>query len=75
MSKAYKCDNCLEVFEGSTEYTSEDGMLDFCPSCIRAMRVLGRIEPFALSLTRQDAGDMGRYDHYTDTFVKNENSL
>ena len=46
MSKAYQCDNCREYFSG--EPGIKDGIYDICPNCTRTLRILGKIDPFAM---------------------------
>lgn len=53
MSKGYKCDNCLECYAGDPSYTSDDGRIDFCPNCLRAILVLNKIDPFDFKSNRK----------------------
>lgn len=47
MSIGYKCDNCLECFAGTSAYRSDNGRIDICPNCMRAISALNKIDPFA----------------------------
>ena len=45
MSKAYQCNNCFECFPGDPAYRSDDGLLEYCPSCVRVASIFRDIDP------------------------------
>lgn len=51
MSKAYLCDRCGELFPGDPKVTDANGK-DFCPNCVRVIKIFGTIDPF---FTREEA--------------------
>ncbi len=48
MSKAFQCDNCLECFPGAPAHELRDR--EICSSCLRGLKALGVIDPFATKI-------------------------
>ncbi len=45
MSKAFKCDGCLELYEGEPELTDDIGN-DICEKCVRTAKLFSKVDPF-----------------------------
>ena len=44
MSKAFKCDSCLELFEGEPELTYDN--YEICDRCVRIAKLFNKVDPF-----------------------------
>lgn len=47
MAKAYKCDNCLDLYEGTPAY--KEGRIELCSKCVRAIKAFQGSKPFSES--------------------------
>lgn len=56
MSKAYCCDNCMELYSGSPAMTDNNGN-ELCPNCVRIMEIFSHIDPFAGKFETKMDGD------------------
>lgn len=56
MAKAYKCDNCLDFYEGTPAY--KEGRIELCSKCVRVIRAFQGSKPFSES-------DENPYDKYS----------
>lgn len=56
IAKAYKCDNCLELFEGTPAYKND--RLEICSKCLRAIKAFQTKKTF-------NEPDINPYDKYS----------
>lgn len=57
MSKAFKCDNCLEIYEGFPAYKGE--RIELCPKCLRAIKTFRNSKSF----NEQDVNPHTKYSY------------
>lgn len=57
MAEAFKCDNCLELFEGTPAYKGD--RIELCSKCLRAIKAFRNSKPF----NKQDVNPYEKYSY------------
>jgi len=56
MSKAFKCDGCLELFEGDPAMKIDENT-EICHNCVRTAEIFKKVDPFHSSLHEKTVPD------------------
>lgn len=68
MSKAFKCDCCLELFEGVPEAVVEN-MYEICSNCVRVAKIFNKVDPFHSSFHNKPNSDMNVFIKDNTVFI------